>query len=117
MKNILIIGAGRSSSTLIRYLESNVHKFDWQLTVADKDLELVNQKTGAVTRAISFDVFNSEQLNAEVEKADVVISMLPAKFHPLVAKTCLRFSRSLITASYESEEMRGMSDEAKSKGV
>jgi len=117
MKSILIVGAGRSSSTLIRYMESNVRKYDWQLTVADKDLDLVNHKVDPFTRAISFDVFNSEQLNAEVEKADVVISLLPAKFHALVAKSCLRFSRSLITASYESVEMRGMSDEAKAKGV
>jgi saccharopine dehydrogenase (NAD+, L-glutamate forming) len=62
-------------------------------------------------------VFNTEQLNTEVEKADVIISMLPAKFHPMVAKSCLRFSRSLITASYESVEMRSMDEEVKAKGI
>lgn len=117
MKNILIIGAGLASSALIGYLESNTKKYGWQLTVGDKDMDLVTRKTGTATRAIRFDVFDNEQLNAEVEKADVVISMLPAKFHLLVAKSCLRFSRSLITASYESAEMRGMDEEAKAKGV
>ena len=117
MKNILIIGAGLASSALIRYIESNAKEYDWQLTVGDKDKDLVSHKTCSATRAIRFDVFDSVQLNAEVENADVVISMLPAKFHPVVAKSCLRFSRSLITASYESVEMRGLDEEAKAKGV
>jgi len=117
MKNILIIGAGLASSALIRYLESNAKEFDWQLTVGDQDKDLVSHKTCPATRAIRFDVFDGVQLNVEVENADVVISMLPAKFHLIVAKACLRFSRSLITASYESQEMRGMDEEAKAKGV
>ncbi|HEY3389032.1 MAG TPA: saccharopine dehydrogenase C-terminal domain-containing protein [Prolixibacteraceae bacterium] len=117
MKNILIIGAGLASSALIRYIESNAKKFEWHLTVGDKNMDLANQKTDYLTKAISFDVFDGGQLDAEVEKADVVISMLPAKFHPLVAKSCLRFSRSLITASYESNEMKAMDAEAKAKGV
>ena len=117
MKNILIIGAGLASSALIRYIESNAKEFGWKLTVGDKDVDMVSQKTGPATRAISFDVFDDEQLNAEVEKADVVISMLPAKFHTLVAKSCMRFSRSLITASYESAEMKDLDEEAKAKGV
>lgn len=117
MKNILIIGAGLASSALIRYIESNAKEYDWQLTVGDQDKDLVSHKICSATRAIRFDVFDSVQLNAEVENADVVISMLPAKFHPIVAKSCLRFSRSLITASYESQEMRGMDEEAKAKGV
>jgi len=117
MKNILIIGAGLASSALIRYIESHTKEYGWQLTVGDMDVDLVSQKTCPATRAISFNVFDTEQLNAEVEKADVVISMLPAKFHPLVAKACLYFSRSLITASYEAVEMRSMDEEAKAKGV
>ena len=96
MKNILILGAGLASSALIRYLESNAKEYDWQLTVGDQDKDLVNHKTCTATRAIRFDVFDSVQLNVEVENADVVISMLPAKFHLVVAKSCLHFSRSLI---------------------
>jgi len=117
MKNILIIGAGLATSALIRYIESNTKEYGWQLTVGDKDIDRLRDKASPATRTISFDVFITEQLNTEVEKADVVISMLPAIFHPMVAKSCLRFSRSLITASYESVEMRGMDEEAKAKGV
>ena len=53
-------------------------------------------------RAIALDIFNEQQLDAEVQEADIVVSMLPARFHPLVALTCLRHSKSMLTASYES---------------
>ncbi len=117
MKKILIIGAGRSSTSLIRYLENNAAQHEWEVTVADQDLELVREKTQSQTTTISFDVFNDDQRDVEVEKADVVISMLPAKFHPIIAKSCLRFSKSLLTASYESEEIRKMSNDAKMRGL
>ncbi len=117
MKKILILGAGRSSTSLIRYLEENASKYSWQLTVADQDLELVREKTNAPTIAINFDVFNDDFRDAEIEKADVVISMMPAKFHPVIAKSCLRFSKSLLTASYESDEIRKMSNDAKMRGL
>ncbi|MCG8372534.1 MAG: saccharopine dehydrogenase NADP-binding domain-containing protein, partial [Balneolales bacterium] len=117
MKRILIIGAGRSSYSLIRYLENSASQYNWELTVADQDLELVREKTQVPTKAISFDVFNDDQRDAEIEKTDVVISMLPAKFHPIIAKSCLRFSKSLLTASYESEEIKRMSDDAKMRGL
>ncbi len=117
MKKILIIGAGRSSTSLIRYLEENAVKYNWELTVADQDLDLVKEKTNEPTIAITFDVFNDDQRDAEIEKVDVVISMLPAKFHPIIAKSCLRFSKSLFTASYESDEIKKMSNDAKMLGV
>jgi len=117
MKNILLIGAGRSASTLIQYLEKNAAIHGWHLTVADQDIELAKSKTCPATRVICFDLFNEEQREAEVKNADVTISLLPAVFHPVVAKSCLAHSRSLITASYESDEMKALAGEASQKGV
>ena len=117
MKKILIIGAGRSSTSLIHYLEKNAARQDWGITVADQDLELVLEKTHPPTNAIRFNVFDDDKRDDEIEKADIVISMLPAKFHPVIAKSCLRFSKSLLTASYESDEIRKMSHDAKIKGL
>jgi saccharopine dehydrogenase-like NADP-dependent oxidoreductase len=117
MKSILIIGAGRSSTTLINYLEKQASEHIWQLTVADKDIDLVLQKTNEPTRAISLDIFNDEQLNIEVAAANIVVSMLPARFHPEVALVCLKHSKSLLTASYTSKEVTEMHIEAESKGI
>lgn len=117
MKKILIIGAGRSSTVLIQYLEEHAHQYGWGITVGDPDLSSAQAKSSPATRAIALDVFDEEQLNKEVELADLVISMTPARFHPVVALACLRFSRSLLTASYESAEIADMATKVKSQGI
>src|SRR5512145_790101 len=117
MKKILIIGAGRSSSVLITYLEEKARKYSWEITVGDLDLRQVLDKVSASTRAIVFDVFNEQLLDEEIQHTDVVVSMLPARFHPVVALACLKYSRSMITASYVSDEIAEMDTRAKSQGI
>jgi len=47
MKNILVIGAGRSTSVLIQYLLTHSQEFDWKITVADQNKEhAVNRIAG-----------------------------------------------------------------------
>jgi saccharopine dehydrogenase-like NADP-dependent oxidoreductase len=87
------------------------------LRVADKDPELVRQKTQEPTIVVQLDIFNETQLEAEIAQADVVVSMLPARFHPEVALICLKHSKHLLTASYESPEVKEMLPEAESKGI
>jgi saccharopine dehydrogenase-like NADP-dependent oxidoreductase len=117
MKKILILGVGRSSSTLISYLEENAQKYSWEITVGAHSLESGLKKVSPSTRVIAFDVFNEQLLNTEVQAADIVVSMLPARFHPIVAMACLKYSKSMLTASYESDEIAEMSANAKSQGI
>ena len=117
MKKILLIGAGRSSTTLIKYLLEKSKEYAWELTVADRDEKQAIEKAASASRRISLDIFNEEQLDVEVMEADIVVSMLPARFHPLVALSCLRHKKSMLTASYESAEMGEMSTKAKSLGI
>lgn len=117
MKRILVIGAGRSSTTLIDYLNVRSTKYNWELTIADQNIELAKKKVPQNTRVIQLNVFDESALEAEVVKASVVVSMLPARFHPIVALACLKHSKSLLTASYESDEVNRMATEAKSKGI
>ena len=119
MKNILVIGAGRSSSSLIKYLLDNSAKENWKVTVGDVSIDLVKQKTGTHVnaRAILFDINNDGQRVEEIKRADVVISMLPAAMHINVAKDCVCFKKHLVTASYVSKEMGEMNEEAKAAGI
>jgi len=119
MKNILLIGAGRSASTLIKYLLDNSRKENWKITVADISLELAKQKINnhANAHAIAFDINNERQREDEVAKVDLVISMLPATMHLPVAKECLRQKKHLVTASYVSKQMRALDEEVKKAGV
>ncbi|KAK0445000.1 Saccharopine dehydrogenase-domain-containing protein [Desarmillaria tabescens] len=43
-----------------------------------------------------------------VEESDVVISLLPAHFHPIVAEHCIQHKKHMITASYISDSMKAL---------
>ncbi|MBL7891573.1 MAG: saccharopine dehydrogenase NADP-binding domain-containing protein [Bacteroidia bacterium] len=119
MKNILVIGAGRSASSLIRYLLEHSSAEGWKIKVADVSIELARQKTvqHANAIAIGFDVNNVEQRQAEIKQANVVVSMLPASMHLIVATDCLQFGKHLITASYVSKDIAALDADAKKKGI
>ncbi|MFY9307434.1 MAG: saccharopine dehydrogenase C-terminal domain-containing protein [Bacteroidia bacterium] len=119
MKNILVIGAGRSASSLIKYLLQHSAAENWSVTVGDVSLELVKQKTDnhPNARAIAFDITNDQQREDEIKRADMVISMLPATMHMNVARDCVRFKKHLATASYVSKEMGELDAEAKAAGI
>jgi saccharopine dehydrogenase-like NADP-dependent oxidoreductase len=119
MKNILVIGAGRSASSLIKYLLDNSSKENWNITVGDVAIDLVKQKTAnhPNSRAIAFDITNDKQREEEIKRADLVISMLPASMHMNVARDCVRFKKHLATASYVSKEMMELDAEARSEGI
>jgi saccharopine dehydrogenase (NAD+, L-glutamate forming) len=119
MEHILIIGAGRSATTLIDYFLQHAEALDWSITVGDISEELAQKKIGSHPRgsAIKFDVFNSAQRREEVSKADVVVSMLPASMHMEVAKDCLELGKHLATASYISKEMKALNKEVEAKNL
>ena len=83
MKSILVLGCGLSASSLIRYFLNNSETNDWKISVCDRDLDLVKAKLNGHKNgiALSFNALDPEQRRPEIEKADIVISMLPARFH------------------------------------
>lgn len=119
MKNILVIGAGRSATVLIQYFLDNAETQDWGVTVGDISEALASDKVGNHPRgmAIAFDVFNEAQRKDEITKADIVVSMLPASMHFEVAKDCVELGKHLTTASYISDDMRSLNAAAESKGL
>ena len=119
MKTILILGAGLSASSLIRYLLEHSIEYNWEVRVVDQDIELVKRKLNGHTNgvALSFNALNSDERKPEIRKADIVISMLPARFHVEVAKDCIELKTDLITPSYISAEMKALDAEAKEAGI
>jgi saccharopine dehydrogenase-like NADP-dependent oxidoreductase len=119
MKNILVIGAGRSTVYLIDYLLDNAKAEDWFITVGDMDVHLAADKVHghACAKAIAFDINNAALREEEIKKADMVISMLPAFMHGDVAKDCVRLGKHMATASYVSDVMKDLDAAAKEKGI
>ncbi|MEN8137730.1 MAG: saccharopine dehydrogenase C-terminal domain-containing protein [Bacteroidota bacterium] len=118
-RKILVIGAGRSTTSLINYLLKKSEEENLEITVGDVSVELAREKVQGFSngKAIDFDVFNDEHREKEIRNADIVISMLPARFHIQVAKDCIRYRKPMVTASYISEEMEALNSDAKDAGI
>ncbi len=116
---ILVIGAGRSSSALINYLLNECAQNDWTLFLADRDLDLVRErlKNHPSGRSIELDIMDIDQRREAIQKADLVVSMLPAFLHVKVARDCLEYGKHLVTASYVSSEMHELAEKARAKGL
>lgn len=119
MRQILIIGAGRSASSLIQYLLGKSDSEQLKIVIADLSLELAQKKTNKHpnAQAIALDIFDNSQRKAAIEKADIVISMLPAHLHIEVARDCIVYKKSLVTASYISDAMQELDVAAKENNL
>lgn len=117
MNNILIIGAGLSSSSLIKYVLEQAAVRSWFVTVADANLENAEKKVGNHPngRAVWLDVLKVNDRRELIGRADVVVSILPAHLHLEVAHDCVKLKKHLITASYVSQEMYRLGDEARDR--
>lgn len=118
-KYILLLGAGRSSSTLINYLLQQADHNNWTVTVGDISEQLARERTSgfASGRAIEFNIEDRERSRKAIQATDLVISLLPAHLHPLAAAICLEERKHFFTASYVSDEMRSFDSEAKARGL
>jgi saccharopine dehydrogenase-like NADP-dependent oxidoreductase len=119
MKKILVLGAGLSASSLIRYLLQHSEENNWEIRVVDQSLDLVKRKLDNHRNgvALSFDALNPVERFPQIQEVDLVISMLPAKFHIDVARDCLKAGKHLITPSYVSPDMKELNDEVKKAGL
>lgn len=120
MKQILIIGAGRSSTVLIDYLKKYTQEAPVRLTIADADLQLAKAKAGMESekiRAVAIDIFKEEALAEAVSQANLVISMVPARFHLPVAKACIAQRKNMLSASYVPGEIRELHEQAEKAGI
>ena len=119
MNSVLIIGAGRSATSLIHYLLDKAGQNSWKIVVADYNLELAEHKVNnsAEGTAVQLDIKNRKKRRSLIEESDIVVSLLPANLHGLVARDCLELNKHLITASYVSKEMSKLSEQAREKGL
>jgi saccharopine dehydrogenase-like NADP-dependent oxidoreductase len=117
MKNVLLFGAGKSATVLIDYLLVNAATENWKVTLVDANHELAKAKIGASKfgEALSFDINNREETRVHIQKAAIVISLLPPHLHILVAKDCLALNKNLLTASYADDEIKNLAQDIKNK--
>jgi len=114
-----VLGAGKSTSVLIPYLLENSEKENIQLTIGDLDIEQAKKLYAdhESCKVISLDISNKISREKSIEQSDIVISMLPARFNIEVAKDCIKFKKSLVSASYVTKDMMALDKEVKENGL
>ena len=120
MRSILILGAGRSASSLIRYLIEHAAEQQWRITVGERDVEHARKlvvNANEVAEAIEIDATNAEARSSLIAKHDLVVSMLPAFMHMDVLKDCLRLKKHVITPSYVPDALWPMDADFKQAGL
>jgi saccharopine dehydrogenase (NADP+, L-glutamate forming) len=116
MKKILVLGAGLVAGPLVKYL---LDQPDFSVVVADVDISRAGKLVSGHPRgrAERLDIADREALSAAIGSADLVVSMVPYTFHPVVASVAVEKGKSLVTASYVSPAMRELDGPARAKGV
>ena len=114
-KKALMLGAGFVTAPTVKILtDSGI-----EVTIACRTLE--NAKKLATgyrnTRPISLDVEDTEALDAEVGRSDLVISLIPYTYHAAVIKSAIKNKKNVVTTSYVSDAMRELETEVKEAGI
>ncbi len=119
MKNLLIIGAGRSATALINYILEQARRHDFFITVADADIALAQLKIGGHPkgRAIWLDASKPNDRRDVISRHDVVVSLLPPQMHLEVAQDCISLGKHMVTASYVSKQVFRLGDEARQRAL
>jgi len=114
MKSILVLGAGRSSSAVINYLLDYARARNMLVVVGDVSQAAARDRIGGHSsgQAVAFDIRDLQQSAETIAHADVVVSLLPAHYHPAVAGICIEHRKHLVTASYVSDDMKAMHQHA-----
>ena len=119
MRKILVIGAGKSTAYLMNYFLEKSASEQLELQVADLNPDNVPYavRTHPSCKVIPLDIMEDSQRAASIKAADIVVSMLPPRFHIKVAEDCLTFGKHLVTASYISKEIRALDASVREKGL
>ncbi|MDO6471117.1 saccharopine dehydrogenase family protein [Maribacter sp. 1_MG-2023] len=119
MRKILVIGAGKSTSYLLDYLLGKSETENLEITIGDINPAAISPSIAnhKHCNVIKLDIFEETARQKAIESSDIVISMLPARFHIKVAEDCVRLKKHLVTASYVSPELLALDKEVKEAGL
>jgi alpha-aminoadipic semialdehyde synthase len=115
-KKILLLGSGFVAKPLVDYFMNNTNHV---VTIASNEAKEASLISGKRSRApvLPLNIVNEEALEAAIQSHDIVVSLVPASFHPLVAEKCIKFKKNMVTASYISPKLKDLDQQAKAAGI
>jgi alpha-aminoadipic semialdehyde synthase len=107
-RKVLILGAGKVAGSCAEYIGRSksttvavASMYEYEALAVAK-----NAKRG---KAVTCDLSQpGDKLRYLIDESDIVVSLLPAPLHPMIAEECISLKTDLVTASYESDEMRAL---------
>lgn len=116
-RNILVFGSGKSTAYLLDYFLDKAEKEKLHLTIADLNPEVLPDKiTGSpFCTTLKLDISNNTARGNAIQKANIVVSMLPPHLHIKIAEDCVASSVHLVTASYINSELKALDQRVKEK--
>lgn len=116
-KRILILGAGMVSAPLVEYLSRDKDISMKVCSHLKEEADRLAYRYNNVESVYMNVLENQDNLAKLCEESDCVVSLLPYALHGLVAKYCVEGKTHLVTASYESQEVKALHEQAKAAGV
>lgn len=116
MNKVVVFGAGLVAGAHVRYLLD--HGFE--VSVASRTLSKAEDLVSGYPhgRAVAFNIAKEgERLGEIVGRHDLAVSLLPYRYHPQVARTCVEQGKHMVTTSYVKGEMRALGGAAREAGV
>ncbi|EED24367.1 saccharopine dehydrogenase Lys9, putative [Talaromyces stipitatus ATCC 10500] len=112
---VLLLGSGFVAKPTVDVLD----QAGVEVTVAARNLNNAQKLAsgGKHTKAISLDVNDDAALDKELEKVDLVISLIPYTYHAQVIKAAIRTKKNVVTTSYVSPTMKELEEDAKKAGI
>ena len=111
MSHIHWVGTGLSAIPGIKRLIENGHK----ITVWNRTIEKAQSSLKGLSPEIQ--KFSIEALNSNLNKNDILISMLPGDWHVPLAKICLQKQAHFVSSSYISPEMLVLNSDFKAANI
>lgn len=111
MSHIHWVGTGLSAIPGIKRLIENGHK----ITVWNRTIEKAQSSLKGLSPEIQ--KFSIEALNSNLNKNDILISMLPGDWHVPLAKICLKNQAHFVSSSYISPEMLALNSDFKAANL
>ena len=115
-KNVLLCGSGFVAGPLVDYLlrDPNIN-----ITIAsNSQAEATSLALGkANTKVVPLDVKDNAKMASLVKDSDIVVSFVPAPFHPIIAEHCIQEKKNMVTASYISPAMKALDERAQRAGI
>ncbi|TFY70293.1 hypothetical protein EVG20_g2710 [Dentipellis fragilis] len=115
-KKLLVLGSGMVAGPAVDELAART---DVDVIIASNSQQEVDQLVAHHTnvKGLVVDLTDRTQVDQLVGQADLVISLLPAPFHPSIAELCVQHQKHMVTASYISDPMKALHARAVSADV